>query len=1804
MRNIANKYKRHIAAFFVLNLIVEVVSPSLALALTSGPSQPEVQEFQAINVSDMVDPSTGDCSYNLPLMEVDGYPLNLSYRSGITMEQEATSVGIGWNMNAGSISRNMRGIPDDFNGESITKKMNVKENVSYGINIGVGGELFGIDALNANVSLGLTYNNYSGYDFVKKIGFTLSLGSNASVGFGITSSSDGLTLSPNLSLSAKMASDGEQMLKGSASLGTSFNSRSGMKELSLNASVSGSGVNKQNQKHYKGENLGNIGNGSSISFGSPTYVPQVTMPMHTNGVIGSFKLGGTLFGVDVTGNIGGNYSKQTLANKYMEYPAYGYLNLHNGQQSDVAMLDFNREKDGTFTEATTNLPIPNLTYDNFSVMGQGVGGSYRPYRSEIGYVYDSRASNTSESNNLGIEVSLGNVAQGGLDFVNTTVDGGSGKWIEDNAALSALGFSEEGYLGYEPAYFKEMGEMNVDDDALFSTIQEENAVRFKLNDQGSSIGLKKELIAENSTVFNINNKNKRTKRLRRNKLFSYLTVQEYQYYALQTTLFSQIAKYNGSSLSNGHHIAEVTTTKTDGTRYVYGLPVYNNYQKEASFNISGFSGGQFISGANLVQYAASDATESNNKGIDNFFTSTELPPFAYAYMLTAVLSPDYIDKTGNGPTADDAGTYTLFKYDLKVNDYQWRTPHSYAGQANYATLEPGLLTENMDNKASYVYGKKDIYYLTSVEGKNHIAKLSYSSRSDGLGVSGETGGTNPALPQKQLDNITLYAYEDYKLQQANPGYSAFIVKRANFRYNYEICPGTYNSNASGGGKLTLKEVNFTYGSSGKGVLSPYKFNYNLTVNGTPISYNPAANDRWGNYKPDNANQPNSKFPYTSQNKTLQDQNAALWSLKSIQLPSGGYMEIDYESDDYAYIQDRRAGEMFSVSGFGSSPGSVPGTQQLFTGSGANTYLFFRLKNNIVPTNFLSDYLEGIDKMYFRFYVNLNCGANSDIPALTNFNAGPYTGYEFVYGYAEIDPANSGTVNSAGVNYGYVKVKTVRQSKTNLTPENPISKTAWQMARLQTPKQAYSCVPNNTDPGSGPADIEGVFRAIADAGFIKNTIQFFQGYNGALKQLGYGQNFAGALSCVRLNNPDYQKLGGGLRVKKVTLRDKWDKMLSASAYNANQGFQYGQQYDYTTTQNGRVISSGVASYEPSCGADENPFHQPVFMEQHKAEALLVPDKNMYAEEPMGEMFFPSPNVVYSRVTVSNLVTGAGKTVNEYYTAKDFPTYVHSLGMDAKRKKPDPILSLFSFSTYDRFTGSQGYSIELNDMHGKPKAVHLYEEGAVQPVNTTNYKYRTENGKLSNTVKTVFKDGSIRDSRIGVDYDFYADFRENNTTTEAVGVQGNLYFMLVGIFPFTVGPILPTYHKEEIQLRTAVTNKVIYKYGILDKVESIVNGSLTSKDNLLWDAETGQVLLTGTTTEFKDPIYTTNIPGHWAYEGLAGGYKNIGLEFAPGNIVDASGAIISSPYLGLLQPGDEIGITGTSGYYKGYVDKIGNSVYLTINSVTGANATSNVLSGSSFLSYPKVKVLRSGRHNLQDQNVGSVTTFTSPLYNNPSQWPVLNQSYGVTQASAVELGNVWQGYCGCYFASGSPSPGAAYPNQYIYGIKGNYRKIKDYAFLTARVQTKQNGNSNIRVDGTFESFSPFWTPNGGNDWVPNPNSWRWVTEATRYSPYGFDLENKDALERFSAAQYGYMQTMPVAVSSNSRYKQSANESFEYNVLNFCEDDHFGYNQHRAKTYVTPPPGTYVLLQKYAHTGRRSVKVPATQTVVVTRQINPCN
>src|SRR5688500_7258193 len=116
---------RFVAAFFAVNILSQTIFEYAAYALTGGPSQPEVESFEPIGTTEMVDLFSGDFVYNIPLFDVGGYPVNISYHSGVGMDQEASWVGLGWNINPGAITRNMRGFPDDFNGDPVTVQTNL-----------------------------------------------------------------------------------------------------------------------------------------------------------------------------------------------------------------------------------------------------------------------------------------------------------------------------------------------------------------------------------------------------------------------------------------------------------------------------------------------------------------------------------------------------------------------------------------------------------------------------------------------------------------------------------------------------------------------------------------------------------------------------------------------------------------------------------------------------------------------------------------------------------------------------------------------------------------------------------------------------------------------------------------------------------------------------------------------------------------------------------------------------------------------------------------------------------------------------------------------------------------------------------------------------------------------------------------------------------------------------------------------------------------------------------------------------------------------------------------------------------------------------------------------------------------------------------------------------------------------------------------------------------------------------------------------------------------------------------------------
>ena len=240
-------------------------------------------------------------------------------------------------------------------------------------------------------------------------------------------------------------------------------------------------------------------------------------------------------------------------------------------------------------------------------------------------------------------------------------------------------------------------------------------------------------------------------------------------------------------------------------------------------------------------------------------------------------------------------------------------------------------------RSAFTTGFKEIYYLYSAETTSHIAYFNTSDRLDAYGVRNEFGTYSHSnylgeVKQRKLDNIKLYS----RMEIAVAGSVAATkpISTVNLTQNYELCKGVANNknthagiNYDQSGKLTLKKISFSYENSSRGTLSPYEFVYTTATNPEDIKrenpdYDSHATDRWGTYKKTtkfvNGQEDTNDyydFPYTNQEKEYaRDFYAGIWSLKKVHLPSGASIEVNYESDDYATVQDKTAMQMYEITG--------------------------------------------------------------------------------------------------------------------------------------------------------------------------------------------------------------------------------------------------------------------------------------------------------------------------------------------------------------------------------------------------------------------------------------------------------------------------------------------------------------------------------------------------------------------------------------------------------------------------------------------------------------------------------------------------------------------------------------------------------------------------------------------------------------------------------------------------------------------------------------------------------------------------
>ncbi len=1808
------KRGKFIACFFALNLLVEVVAPLQAYALTGGPSQPEVTSFEPVGTTEMVDLFSGDFSYNIPLFDIGGYPVNISYHGGISMDQEASWVGLGWNINPGAINRGMRGVPDDFIGDEVKKTMNIKKNETWATNFNSDGEIFGFTSSKIklggktfntknsynqgkrmnklskfNFGFGIVYNTYKGIGYSLDLKFDINKTSyfsreefnenmdlldnfkkikddpdldlinregskdyyqaldanyKSTTAQKVVKKQSSLNANINLSASSNegakinltMSNNFQDLMDDrtnlyrtiTPSIGLGYNSLLGVNSFDVGLSKRYSWqVEVEKGAYYSGSINRSVN--SYIPIGSYSYTPNIHFPTLSTSQSYNATVGFDAFGGHPNMRLSGFYNSEELKDSNIIYNAFGYLQeqevfWHRGK--NYVLMDFNREKESKGNKSSTHLPLSNHTYDIFMVTGQGNGGIYRPHRKTIGLLCDPYTENSNKKtgmNDFGIELGFGANFHWGFNYKNKVQNSSTGLWYNNNQRNFSIKFNEDAdffnsslsvdfskknnvllkdkdnelveLLNYRMEdgtlnkrnnhfYFKSAGEQTPSDNDLGDNWGGKFPVSLRIGKtEGHERNFRFGKVTNKLNESTHEVKGHSTWNTPRNSAIEYLSAEEashggigmepfivsypqnYWTYYIKSQNLPTVEveeRYNGANGAKAHHISEIITYGGDGMRYVYGLPAYNKKQHEVNFAVSkDIVGGDLSTryedwARGLVKYEpGQDNSTRNTRGADNFFMSTEMPPYAHSYLLTGVLSPDYSDLTGDGITDDDYGSAVRFNYYKVPGSYKWRTPY----EKDSANLDLGYITDFSDNKGSYVYGEKEIWYVQSMESKTHVAEFKLSRRFDGHGVASENGGldTSESNTLMKLDSIVIYS----KLDILANGRNAVPVKTIVFKYDYSLCAGIPN-NSVGQGKLTLKSIYFTYGNSGKGVLNPYQFEYS--------NFNPAYShvhfDKWGNYKYANENLPNRDFPYSDMdsNREVYDKYASAWNLTKVKLPSGGEINVTYEADDYAYVQDRRAMQMIKVIGASSDyknfklynalkikpdiyKKNKPIVATLYDEGRNNNFLYFKLLEEPaeIPTSGQSDYIvnkylkdENGQKMsfvYYRFKVNMDPRAKNE------------DHFEYISGYAEIELNKCGITDDK--KYGFIKLKEVDQGDVGLTKAQPIAKQAWQEGMQNLRKVMYPGSDQSQPDVNG--DKQSAFKALLNS--YGQALNMFTGPYQNLRWKHIAKNFEVGKSFIRLYRPDNFKVGGGSRVKRITINDNW------SAMNTNQeSNEYGQEYFYLTkNQNGEVISSGVASYEPFVGGDENPFRIPTFYSTNR---FMFPDLNEYLEEPFGESFFPSASVGYSKIIVKNIpkpgvvASSTGKIVHEFYTYKDFPIVTRNTNLkyltngngnssdeknvnNKKAKKFSKALaSLFSVVKRDYMAATQGYSIILNDMHGKPKSMKVYsaldEAGddieklfSGRMLSGTEYKYKTslsENRhkfddlytskdtllpfipgtELNNTVWVMKENGELVEREIATSYDVSVETKQSKSHYRHAGVDFNTEnFLLAGIpCPY------PKYLVNQSLFQAAIVTKVIQQYGVLEEVIAYDHSSVVRTKNLVWDEQTGQVLLTSTTNEFNDPIYNFTYPAHLAYEGMGPAYKNLDYEtyLTIGSDGDVNVNILSEEDQDMFVEGDELLLRKDEVVIRAWVLKVvKNSSTGNYHQIRLINQAGHEIGSGTWYS----RVIRSGRRNLSGAPVGAITTMFKGIFNNDSS-KRLKLNKEVVQSAAMTYSDQWQGY----------------------------------------------------------------------------------------------------------------------------------------------------------------------------------------------------
>lgn len=1279
-----NKLNKRVALVLAIIIICEAIVPPPCSALTSGPSQPEFSGFAQMPTSEMVDLFSGDFHYDIPIMEVPGvggsYPLNLNYHSVTNAEEEASMVGLGWNLNIGQISREVRAVPDDFNGDKISNSISNRRNWTIGVNGNLNLELFGKDfakngvspkdpsqnPLNIPINAQFFYNNFSGLGL--NISASLSLPikkSGLSSNFGASFSTlDKPTFDAGIGYSSKITKQASSQRQ--FSIGVSHNTLSGLK--SLNFGYGASGIKNPSRARCSYQ--------TAYSF-APVNINDSDVEYEGSDLAYSTKVEVPIIGADPYVASGGFYSEEKLkpSMSRKKTKSYGSIYLENGYINTI--LDVSTVNDNPIRENQLDLTIVKPNPDLFNIASPLGNSTFTIERGDVGVFTEKTNKSQSSGRTVSLELGGANLVKVGADLEITTSTSHNDITKIGNAyENSSFKFHPKDTSGFEAAYFKEKfeltGETNISNypyTQSYNYIKEDSALRFSVVDDAKFDFIRKikikprqvlgsDLVTDGvvSSKANIG-VGKRLNRKPRKTNLNYITNK--QLGNNNPTIRKFTVKLDTSSapvLNLGENVfkfrsvnrkfgdSKITAmyqTLPSGEEWIYAMPIVNHVQTEATFSINKMTNPcdpnintGFPSGICSTRILSGNQ-DASILARENFKSIRTIPAYASSFLLTSILGSNYVDRNNNGPDDADVGHWIRLEYvqtNNKQNPYKWRAPFFGANvNAGYKTLDE-------DNKANFIYGEKDQVYPYTILTPTHSAAFYYSRRNDALGAgcwlqqTTEPGGAY----SYKLDSVRLFFRETNTL-----------IKTVKFNYDYSLCPGVHNSiSYPNGGKLTLKSLQIVNYSNQRGSLIPYSFHYFNESNPGLFPYSNSNADRWGVYRNNTSNLCQfSELPYTVQldSSVIQNDRSQIenrlaeevkaWHLSSIQLPSGAEINIDIGRDHYAYVQDNKAGQMFKIEGF-SDPAKGNPVNKLKNAFDAKLdTIYFRLekpihKDNANKKKILSRYFDDLyeDGLGKQIYFKINAD-------LTNYNE-----YEYVSGYGYMDAdLSSASAYGFGIpqnnyhHYGWVVLKNFPE-KIKSFNVSPLYVHAWQHLKINLKKLLFRFNPNEDYSKFGKVKM--VLDLIQK---IPSMFSITKGYfDDCISNEGFSRSHKIDLSksYIRLCNSDGFKYGDGVRVNKITFKSNWCDEATPL---------YGMVYDYTKkekisyfdgTSENVDISSGVALNEPYTGSEENSYK---YVKMYTQQVKGSVDEFDFQEYPVMSSELPGPGVGYSKVTVRSLAS---------------------------------------------------------------------------------------------------------------------------------------------------------------------------------------------------------------------------------------------------------------------------------------------------------------------------------------------------------------------------------------------------------------------------------------------------------------------------------------------------------------------------------------------------------------------------------------